>query len=102
VDFSEAGDFFVIIFQILGSDCKFMDCGLILKKPRGLGARCLKLDFPEIIFLKENPWTADSASPWWTVDRGRGSASPARAARALELAGAHRRRRGTMSRLRRC
>jgi hypothetical protein len=36
VDFSEARDVFVIIFQILGPNCKIMDCGLILKKPRGL------------------------------------------------------------------
>jgi hypothetical protein len=31
VDFSEARDLFVIIFQILGSDCKFMDFGLMSK-----------------------------------------------------------------------
>jgi hypothetical protein len=42
VDFSEAGNLFGIIFQIPGSDYKFMDCGLILKKPRGLNAKCLK------------------------------------------------------------
>jgi hypothetical protein len=84
VDFSEARDLFVIIFRILGSDCKFMDCGLISNKPRGLSAKCPKLDFPGIVFLKENPW-AESTSPWtadsaglrWTVDRGRGGASPA-------------------------
>jgi hypothetical protein len=32
-------------------------------------------------------WTADSAGPQWTVDRGHGGASPAHGARALELAG---------------
>jgi hypothetical protein len=53
VDFSEARDLFRIIFQILGSDYKFLDCGLILEKPRGLSAKCLKLDFPGIVFLKE-------------------------------------------------
>jgi hypothetical protein len=63
VDFSEARELFINIFQIHGSDCKFMDCGLILKKPRGLSAKCLKLDFPGIVFLKENPWT-ESTSPW--------------------------------------
>jgi hypothetical protein len=73
VDFSEARDIFVIIFQIPRSDCKFMDCGLISKKLRGLSAKCLKLDFPGIVFLKKNPWT-ESTSPWtapaWsTVDR---------------------------------
>jgi hypothetical protein len=35
VDFSEVKDLFGIIFQITGSDCKFLDCGLILEKPRG-------------------------------------------------------------------
>jgi hypothetical protein len=29
VDFSEARDLFVIIFQIPGPNCKIMDCGLI-------------------------------------------------------------------------
>jgi hypothetical protein len=36
MDFSEARDLFGIIFQILRSDCKFLDCGLITKKHRGL------------------------------------------------------------------
>jgi hypothetical protein len=53
VDFSEARGLFVIIFQIPGPNCKIMDCGLILKKSRGLNAKCLKLDFPGIVFLKE-------------------------------------------------
>jgi hypothetical protein len=38
VDFSEARDLFVIIFQIPGHNCKIMDCELLLKKPRGLFA----------------------------------------------------------------
>jgi hypothetical protein len=83
VEFSKASDLFGIIFQIPGSDCKFMDCGLISKKPRGLSAKCPKLDFLEIVFLKENPWT-ESTSPWTaparsTVDR-----------RPLSRLGAHR------------
>jgi hypothetical protein len=53
VDFSEARDLFVIIFQIPGPNCKIMDCGLILKKPRGLNEKYRKLEFPGIIFLKE-------------------------------------------------
>jgi hypothetical protein len=53
VDFSEARDLFVIIFQIPRSDYKFLDCRLILEKMRGLNAKCPKLDFPGIIFLKE-------------------------------------------------
>jgi hypothetical protein len=53
VDFSEARDLFVIIFQIPRPNCTIMDCGLILKKTRGLNAKCLKLDFSGIVFLKE-------------------------------------------------
>jgi hypothetical protein len=40
VDFSEAMDLFGIIFEIPRFDCKFMDCGLILEKMRGLSAKC--------------------------------------------------------------
>jgi hypothetical protein len=53
VNFSEARDLFVNIFQILGPNCKFLDGGLILEKLRGLSAKCPKLEFPGIIFLKE-------------------------------------------------
>jgi hypothetical protein len=53
VDFSEARDLFVNIFQILGPNYKFLDCGLILEKLRGLNAKCLKLEFLGIIFLME-------------------------------------------------
>jgi hypothetical protein len=53
VDFSEARNLFVNIFQILGPNYKFLDCGLILEKPRDLSAKCPKLEFPGIIFLKE-------------------------------------------------
>jgi hypothetical protein len=53
VDFFSARDLFVNIFQILGPNCKFSDCRLILEKSRGLNAKCLKLEFPGIIFLKE-------------------------------------------------
>jgi hypothetical protein len=53
VDFSEARDLFVNIFQILLPNYKFLDCGLILEKMRGPNAKCPKLEFPGIIFLKE-------------------------------------------------
>jgi hypothetical protein len=43
VDFSEARDLFGIIFQIPGSDCKFLDCGLITKKYRGFFAKFLEI-----------------------------------------------------------
>jgi hypothetical protein len=39
VDFSEATYLFVNIFQILGPNCKFFDCGLILEKQRGLSTK---------------------------------------------------------------
>jgi hypothetical protein len=44
VDFSEARDLFVDIFQILGPNCKITDCGLILEKQRGLSAKSTKLE----------------------------------------------------------
>jgi hypothetical protein len=64
VDFSEARDLFGIIFQIPGSDCKFLDCGLILEKLRGLSAKCPKLDFPEIVLLKETHRLRWPGPPW--------------------------------------
>jgi hypothetical protein len=39
VDFSKARDPFGIIFQIPGSDYKFLDCGLITKKHMGFFAK---------------------------------------------------------------
>jgi hypothetical protein len=85
VDFSEARDLFGIIFQIPRSDCKFMDCGLILKKPRGLSAKCPKLDFPGIVIPKENPWTALARS---TVDWRPMPRSGARQSSASDRSGA--------------
>jgi hypothetical protein len=80
VDFSEARDLFGIIFQISRPNCKFLDCGLILKKPWGLSAKCPKLDFLRIVVLKENPWT-ESTCPWTTgapVHRGLASVADRR------------------------
>jgi hypothetical protein len=64
VDFSEARDLFGIIFQIPGSGCKFLDCGLILEKPRGLSATCPKLDFLGIVFQKETRGPRRPGPPW--------------------------------------
>jgi hypothetical protein len=44
VDFSQARDLFVNIFQFLGPNCKITDCGLNLEKQRGLSAKSTKLD----------------------------------------------------------
>jgi hypothetical protein len=44
VDFSEARDHFVNIFQISGPNYKITDCGLILEKQKGLSAKSAKLD----------------------------------------------------------
>jgi hypothetical protein len=44
VEFSEARDLFVNIFQISGPNCKITDCGLILEKQRGLSTKSTKLD----------------------------------------------------------
>jgi hypothetical protein len=65
VDFSEARDLFVIIFQIPGFDCKFLDCGLILEKSRGLNEKMPKIRISRNYFAKGNPWT-ESTSPWTT------------------------------------
>jgi hypothetical protein len=53
VDFSETRDLFGNILQILRPNCKFLDCRLILEKSRGINAKCQKLEFLGIIFLKE-------------------------------------------------
>jgi hypothetical protein len=53
VAFSKDRDLFGIIFQIPRPNCKIMNYGLISKKPRGLSAKCQKLEFLGIIFLME-------------------------------------------------
>jgi hypothetical protein len=82
VDFSEARDLFVNIFQILGRTEKILDRRLILEKPKGLSAKSAKsgpwVDFAKVqgplckiseisgitnYFLTDNSWTG-STSPW--------------------------------------
>jgi hypothetical protein len=82
VDFSEARDLFVNIFQIPGRTAKIPDRGLISEKPEGLSAKSAKsgprVDFPKDqgplcmiskiyritnYFLTDNSWTG-STSLW--------------------------------------
>jgi hypothetical protein len=93
VDFSEARDLFVNIFQISDRTGKIVDRGLILENPRGLSQNRQNLDrglisqksrdlfarFPKYpgirnYFLTDISWTG-STSPWtgWacSVHRGR-------------------------------
>jgi hypothetical protein len=78
VDFSEARDLFVNIFQIPGPNCKIMDCGLILEKPRGLNAKCQKFKFPRIIFQKETRGPSPRARGPRAVSIHGGPRSPSR------------------------
>jgi hypothetical protein len=125
VDFSEARDLFVNIFQISGQTAKIPDCRLISEKPEGLSAKSAKsgpqVDFPKVqgplcksseisgimnYFLTDNSWTG-STSPWTdqarsvhrgpTLARTTGTAarSPELSLRPLWCAKAHRRWRKT-------
>jgi hypothetical protein len=82
VDFSEAGDLFVNIFQISGRTAKNLRPRVNFKKTRGLSAKSAKsgprVNFPKVqgplykiskiseitnYFLTDNSWTG-STSPW--------------------------------------
>jgi hypothetical protein len=50
VDFSEARDLFINIFQISGPNCKSTDCGLISKKHGGLFAKWQGISARDLFF----------------------------------------------------
>jgi hypothetical protein len=56
VDFFEASELFVNIFQNLGPNCKFLDCGLILEN-RGASLQNGGEFRPGFIFQRINLWT---------------------------------------------
>jgi hypothetical protein len=61
-DFSEARDLFVNIFQIPGPNCKFLDCGLILEKPRGPKCKMSKIPGITNYFSMDN--VVDRVHTW--------------------------------------
>jgi hypothetical protein len=86
MDFSEARDLFVNIFQISGRTEKIRDCGLILDKLRGLNEKWLGYLISKLFSNRKcrglGPWLVDqrrggqSTGPPWTSPRGRRQGSP--------------------------
>jgi hypothetical protein len=62
-----------LFFKNRGSNCKIMDYGLILEKPRGFFAKLPRIIYFRIIFVRKKPWTqsraVDHVWPRSTVDR---------------------------------
>jgi hypothetical protein len=65
VDFSEARDLFVNIFQISRPNYKITDCGLISEKQRGLSAKSANLECG-LISKKHMGFFAK----WWGISAG--------------------------------
>jgi hypothetical protein len=75
--------FLELFLKIRGASCKYVGCGLIFEKMRGLSAKCREWNFPGIMLLKENLWTK-STDRWTTPARSTMDRRP------LLHAGAHR------------
>jgi hypothetical protein len=43
------------IFENLRASCKYVGCGLILEKMRGLSAKCWEMGFSRNYFVEEKP-----------------------------------------------
>jgi hypothetical protein len=73
VDFSEASELFVNIFQNLGPNYKFMDCGLILEKQRGFFAKWRGISAGIYFSTDKSVDRLGALGPLWTdggADRG--------------------------------
>jgi hypothetical protein len=55
------GVFLKIFLKIRGASCKYVGCGLILEKMRGLSAKCREMGFSMNYFVEEKP--VDHAGP---------------------------------------
>jgi hypothetical protein len=49
------GVFLEIFLKIRGASCKYVGCGLILEKMRGLSAKCREMGFSRNYFVEEKP-----------------------------------------------
>jgi hypothetical protein len=49
------GVFLEIFLKIRGVSCKYVGCGLILEKMRGLSAKCWEMGFSWNYFVEEKP-----------------------------------------------
>jgi hypothetical protein len=44
-----------IFLKIRGASCKYVGCGLIFEKMRGLSAKCQEMGFSRNYFVEEKP-----------------------------------------------
>jgi hypothetical protein len=49
------GAFLELFLKIRGASCKYVGCGLILEKMRGLSAKCREMEFSWNYFVEEKP-----------------------------------------------
>jgi hypothetical protein len=49
------GVFLELFLKIRGASCKYMGCGFLLEKMRGLSAKCREMGFSRNYFVEEKP-----------------------------------------------